>query len=64
MAGVTDPKDLAYSLIGAIIPVALRYVNPSDKAFGRLPSIEDVDTALKAVKPAKKSAPKKKAATK
>ena len=59
MAGVTDPKDLAYSLVGAIIPVALRYVNPSDKAFGRIPTVEEVDVALKTVKPVKKRAAKK-----
>jgi nucleoside-diphosphate-sugar epimerase len=64
MAGVTDPKDLAYSLIAALAPVALRYVNPNDKAFGRLPSVEEVaEAAKKAVAkkaPVKKSAPKKK----
>jgi hypothetical protein len=63
MAGVTDPKDLAYSLAGAIIPVALRYANPNDKAFGRLPEVAEVDAALataKAIKaPAKKAVAKK-----
>jgi hypothetical protein len=59
MAGVTDPKDLAYSLVGAIIPVALRYVNPSDKAFGRVPTVADVDAALKTAKPKKAPAKKK-----
>lgn len=67
MAGVTDPKDLAYSLAGAIVPVVLRYANPNDKAFGRLPEVSEVDAALKTVKPvkapvkkvAKKAAPKK-----
>lgn len=67
MAGVTDPKDLAYSLLSAIIPVALRYANPNDKAFGRLPSVDEVATILKKA-PAKKAptkkAPAKKAAVK
>jgi hypothetical protein len=63
LAGVTDPADLAYSLLAAIIPVALRAVNPNDTAFGRMPSVEDVDKAAKAAKamkaPVKKPAAKK-----
>lgn len=67
-SGVTDPKTLAYSLLGAIVPVVLRAANPNDTAFGRLPSVEDVDAAVKSAKivkkaPAKK-APAKKAAAK
>ena len=67
MAGVTDPKDLAYSLAGALIPVVLRYANPNDKAFGRLPEVAEIDAALKTVKPIKapvKKAPAKKAVAK
>ena len=71
MAGVTDPKDLAYSLAGALIPVVLRYANPNDKAFGRLPEVSEVDAVLKTVKPIKapvkkatKKAPAKKAVAK
>ena len=63
MSGVTDPKTLAYSLVAAIAPVALRAINPNDKAFGILPAVEEVDSALKSAKvkkaPAKKTAPKK-----
>ena len=67
MSGVTDPKTLAYSLVAAIAPVALRALNPNDKAFGRLPEASVVDSALKAAKKvtpvkkavAKKAAPKK-----
>jgi hypothetical protein len=59
MAGVTDPKDLAYSLIGAVIPVVLRYANPNDPAFGRIPSVEEVDLALKTAKAVKKAPAKK-----
>jgi hypothetical protein len=63
MAGVTDPQDLAYSLIAALAPVALRYANPNDKSFGRLPSVEEVAKAAKSAvakkAPAKKPAAKK-----
>ena len=58
-AGVTDPKDLWAALLGALIPVASRALNPNDPAFGRLPAAKAVDTALKAAKaPAKKAAKK------
>ena len=65
MSGVTDPKTLAYSLLAAIAPVALRAINPNDTAFGRFPDASVVDTAVKkaTVKKAparKKAAPKKK----
>jgi hypothetical protein len=59
-AGVTDPKDLVYALFGALVPVVARYVNPNDPAFGRVPSVEEVDSALKKAKkaPAKKAVKK------
>ena len=61
MSGVTDPKTLAYSLLAALAPVALRAINPNDKAFGVLPDAKAVDEALKAAKaPAKKKATTKK----
>lgn len=63
MSGVTDPKTLAYSLVAALAPVALRAVNPNDKAFGRLPSVEIVEKAVKSAKVVKK-APAKKAVAK
>ncbi len=60
MAGVTDPKDLWAALVAAIAPVAIRAINPNDKAFGVLPDAEAVDKALKAAKaPAKKTTAKK-----
>ena len=64
MSGVTDPKTLAYSLLAALAPVALRSINPNDKAFGRLPEASVVEVAVKkaTVKKAparKKAAPKK-----
>ena len=59
VAGVTDPKDLWAALVGALIPVAARAVNPNDPAFGRLPAAKAVEEALKAAKPkAKKKATK------
>jgi hypothetical protein len=61
MSGVTDPKDLWAALVAALAPVILRAINPADQAFGLLPTVGAVDTALKAVKaPAKKAAAKKK----
>ena len=63
MAGVTDPKDLWTALVAALAPLALRAINPNDKAFGVLPQVSEVEKALKGVKaPAKKAAVKKKAA--
>ena len=58
-SGVTDPKTLAYSLLGAIVPVAIRAVNPNDKAFGKLPSVAEVDAAVKTAKVFKRPAAKK-----
>lgn len=54
--GVTDPKDLWAALVGALIPVAARAINPNDPAFGRLPKVSVVEDALKAAKPGKKRA--------
>jgi len=68
MAGVTDPKDLWTALVAALAPVAIRALNPNDKAFGILPDAKAVEEALKAakapVKKAAKKAPVKKAAAK
>jgi len=63
-AGITDPETLAYSLLGAIIPVALRAINPNDASFGRLPDVAEVEKALKTAKVVKKAPAKKKAAPK
>jgi hypothetical protein len=53
LAGVTDPLDLTWSLVAAVIPVLLRALNPNDPAFGILPSVEDVDKAVRSAKPKK-----------
>jgi hypothetical protein len=64
MAGVTDPKDLWTALVAAIAPVAIRAINPNDKAFGVLPDAKEVEKALKAAKAPVKKAASKKAAPK
>ena len=58
MAGVTDPKDLVYSLVAALAPVALRALNPNDTAFGKMPDASEVEAVTK--KAVAKKAPKKK----
>lgn len=66
MSGVNDVKTLAYALVAALAPVALRAINPNDKAFGVMPSVSSVEDALKSasVIAAKKTAEKKKAPSK
>jgi hypothetical protein len=34
MAGITDPKAIAYAGLSSVLPVILRYINPKDKSFG------------------------------
>ncbi len=58
VAGVTDPKDLWAALVGAIIPVAARAINPNDPAFGRLPAAKAVQDALSKAKAVKKKTTK------
>ena len=36
LAGVTDPVQLLSALAAGLLPVAIRYVNPKDAAFGRV----------------------------
>lgn len=62
LAGVTEPADLLWSLVGAVAPVAIRYINPNDPAFGRTPKVEEVQEALAKATP--KKAPAKKPAAK
>ena len=45
-AGVTDPTQLANALWAALLPVIIRYVNPNDPAFGRLPAPAEVAKAV------------------
>ena len=53
LAGVTDPLDLAWSLVAAVLPVVLRYVNPKDAAFGVVPKEADIKEALAKATPKK-----------
>lgn len=64
LAGVTDPLDLAWSLVAALAPVAIRYINPNDAAFGRTPKVEEVKEALTKATPKKAPVAKKPAAKK
>lgn len=59
MAGV-PAQDLLYSLVAAIAPVALRAANPNDTAFGKMPSVSALESALKDVKVKKAPVKKKK----
>ena len=63
MSGVTDLGTLAYSLLAALAPVALRAIYPHDGAFGRLPENADIEAAMKNVA-VKKAPARKKAAAK
>lgn len=65
MAGVTNPTDLWTALVAGVAPVLLRALNPSDPAFGLLPTVTAVETSLKAAAAsAIKKAPAKKASAK
>jgi hypothetical protein len=68
LAGVTDPLDLAWSLVAAVLPVGLRYINPKDAAFGVVPKEADIKEALAKATPkkapVKKTTPVKKTVTK
>lgn len=35
MTGNTNPKDIGTAALAAIVPVLMRWLNPSDAAFGR-----------------------------
>lgn len=35
MTGNTNPKDIGAAVLAAVVPVILRWLNPSDPAFGR-----------------------------
>ena len=58
-AGVTDPKDLWAALVGALVPVAARAINPNDPAFGRMPAAKAVEEALSKAKATRKKAASK-----
>jgi hypothetical protein len=58
VSGVTDIETLAFALVGAVVPVALRALDPNDIAFGRMPAESDIEKALKNAKVVKKAAKK------
>lgn len=64
LAGVYNPADLAWSLFAALIPVILRALNPNDPAYGRVPTVAEVEEALSEVTPKKAPSVKKPAAKK
>lgn len=63
MSGVTDPAQLLSALVAALVPVAIRYVNPNDPAFGRVPPVKEVEQALEEIKPVAKKPVAKKTTT-
>ncbi|MFM6944053.1 MAG: hypothetical protein ACKOXV_02085 [Bacteroidota bacterium] len=64
LSGVTDPTELLNALVAALVPVAIRYINPNDSAFGRVPAAKEVEQALENIKPVAKTTPKKTTAKK
>ena len=65
MAGVTDPYLYLNALVAAIAPVAIRYFNKNDIAFGNISGNSTPDEVAaevtKAIKSAAKKAPSKQA---
>ena len=49
VAGFTEPKQLLAALVGALLPVLFRALNPNDPAFGKLPAAKAVEEALKSL---------------
>lgn len=68
MAGVTDPYMYLNALVAAIAPVAIRYFNKNDIAFGKISGNSTPDEVAaevtKAVKSVAKKAPAKKSTAK
>ena len=68
LAGVTDPYLYLNALIAAVAPVAIRYFNKNDIAFGNISGSSTPDEVAaevtKAVKKATKKAPAKKSTAK
>lgn len=68
MAGVTDPYMYLNALVAAIAPVAIRYFNKNDIAFGKISGNSTPDEVAaevtKAVKAVAKKAPAKKSTAK
>jgi uncharacterized protein YjgD (DUF1641 family) len=41
LAGVTDPVQLLSALAAGLLPVAIRAINPKDKAFGKVAKVAE-----------------------
>lgn len=60
MAGNTDPYTYLYAFVAAFAPVAIRYFNKNDIAFGRISgNSTSEEVATEVVKAVKKAAAKK-----
>jgi len=68
LAGVTDPYLYLNALVAAVAPVAIRYFNKNDIAFGKISGNSTPDEVAaevtKAVKAVAKKAPAKKSTAK
>ena len=68
LAGNTDLYAYLYALVAAVAPVAIRYFNKNDIAFGKISgtstAAELAEEVVKAVKTVAKKAPAKKAPAK
>ena len=68
MAGITDPYMYLNALVAAVAPVAIRYFNKNDIAFGKISGNSTPDEVAaevtKAVKAVAKKAPAKKSTAK
>lgn len=62
MAGVTDPYLYLNAFIAAVAPVAIRYLNKNDIAFGHISGASSPEQVAEEVTKAVKAAVKKKAA--
>lgn len=64
MAGVTDWQSYLYALVAAVAPVAIRYMNKNDIAFGKGATPESLaSAAVEVVETLVKQAPKAKSAS-
>jgi len=59
-----DIKAYAVTLLGAIIPVTIRYFDSNDNAFGKKSTLKELEATIKSVKVPAKKAPVKKAPAK
>ena len=46
LAGARTPSELGWSLLAALAPVLIRFLNPNDREFGIVPTSAEVQDAL------------------